>query len=446
LVDVTKYLERAEDQLKRRDFDGAMALFEEILRLDPDCGDARRGLRRSALRKYEKSYPNAAVRGILNLGPSISGFFAKLFRSQSGVASACERALKRDPRNVALNMRLGAALLALGHRKSAEAAYQVVTEFDPEDVESLKILGRLYYDNKRYEESLACFERVLKIDPRDQDASKMRKNLAAEGAIQSAGFQSAKSSRDVAKSQSQMAELEKRTKIVESEEDLAGQIVALRKAADASPQDLAAQLELGKALSRFGDLDGAVEAFQRASKLPGGDEAADLAGEARMARLQKRVEEADADADGKDRARRLRRDLVELQVSEFRRRVAARPTDAALRYKLARALLDEGDTDAAISELQQTVKDPRHRVASLAALGRAFADKGLFDLAAKQYQEGADAVPAMNDLKKDLLYRLADVEERRGRKREASDVFKRIYEADISFKDVGRRIEALKDA
>lgn len=276
----------------------------------------------------------------------------------------------------------------------------------------------------------------------------MRKNLAAEGAIQSAGFQTAKSSRDVAKSQSQMAELEKRTKIVESEEDLAGQIGALRKKADDSPQDVATLVELGKALSRSGELDGAVEAFQRAAKLPGGEEAADLAGEARMARLQKRVDEAENEADGggKDRARRLRRDLVELQVAEFRRRVAARPTDAALRYKLARALLDDGETDAAIAELQQTVKDPRHRVASLAALGRAFAEKGLFDLAAKQYQEGADAVPAMNDLKKDLLYRLADVEERRGRKREASDVFKRIYEADIAFKDVGRRIEALKDA
>lgn len=450
MVDVTKYLERAEDQLKRRDFDGAMALFEEILRLDPDCGDARRGLRRSAIRKHEKSYPSAFSRGILNFGPGISCFFAKLFRSNGGVASACERALKNDPRNVRLNLKLGNALLALGHRRSAEAAFQVVTECDPEDVESLKILGQLYYENKRLEEALACFERVLKIDPRDQDAVKMRKNLAAEGAIQSGGFQNAKNSRDVAKNQAQMAELEKRSRLVEAEEDLAGIVKSLEQKAEASPADAAAWIELGKAKSRAVDLDGAVEAFLRAVKLGGttATEAADLAGDARMARLQKRLDEAAASKEdgATDRAKRLRIDLVRLQVDEFRRRVAERPTEPSLRYKLAKALLDDGETDAAVGELQQSVKDARHRVASLALLGRAFADKGLLDLAVKQYQEAADAVPAMNDLKKDLLYRLADAEERRGRKEEASVVFKRIYEADIAFRDVGKRIEALKGA
>lgn len=447
MVDVTKFLERAEDQLKRKDFDGAMTLFEEILRIDPDCGDARRGLRRSALKKHEKSYPSAFLRSILNLGPGISGFFAGLFRSQTGVAAACEKALRNDPRNVALNLKLGRALLALGHRKSAEAAFQVVTEFDPEDVDSLKILGGLYYENKRLDEALACFERVLKIDPRDQDASKMRKNLAAEGAIQSGGFQGAKTSRDVAKSRSQIEELEKRQKMVASEEDLAATEKRLAEAAEKAPEDPAGWIELGKIRLRLGDHDAAVDALLRATKLPGAPaEAADLAGDARIDRLQKRLDACAASSEegSADRAKRLRADLVLLQVEEFRRRVDLKPTDAALRFKLAKALLDDGETDAAISELQQSVKDPRHRVASLAHLGRAFGEKGLHDLAVKQFQEAADAVPAMNDLKKDLLYRLADAESRRGRKAEALEVFKRIFEADISFKDVGRRIEALK--
>jgi tetratricopeptide (TPR) repeat protein len=278
----------------------------------------------------------------------------------------------------------------------------------------------------------------------------MRKNLAAEGAIQSGGFQNAKSSRDLAKNQAQMADLEKRSRLVEAEEDLAGAVKALEAAAEKSPADPAAWIELGKTKARAGDLDGAVEAFLRAAKLPGpsASEAAELLGDARMNRLQKRIDEAQASGEegAPDRAKRLRRDLVTLQVEEFRRRVTERPTEAALRFKLARALLDDGETDAAVAELQQSVKDARHRVASLALLGRAFAEKGLLDLAVKQYQEAAEAVPSMNDLKKDLLYRLADAEERRGRKTEASEVFKRIYEADIAFRDVGKRIEALKGA
>jgi tetratricopeptide (TPR) repeat protein len=445
LVDVTKYLERAEEQLKRKDFDGAMALFEEILRLDPDSGEARRGLRRSALKKFEKSYPSAVERGVRNMGPAIARFFAGLFRSHAGVASACEKALRNDPKNVKLNLRLGRALLASGHRKSAEAAFQVVTEFDPEDVESLKILGGLLYEGKRIDESLQCFERVLKIDPRDQEASKMRKNLAAEGAIRSGGFQDAKSSRDVAKSKSQIDELEKRSRMVASEEDLAAAAKDLAKAAEAEPQNPLGWIELGKARARLGEHDDAVDAFLKASKLENApDETADLLGDARLARLQKRIEETSAEADSADRVKRLKGDLVRLQVEEFRRRVGAKPTEVALRYRLAKALLEDGDLDAAAAELQQCVKDPRHRTAALTLLGRVFAEKGLLDLAAKQYQEAADAFGSMTDAKKDVLYRLADLEERRGRKAEAAQVFKTIYEADIAFRDVGKRIEALK--
>ncbi|HYC77299.1 MAG TPA: tetratricopeptide repeat protein [Planctomycetota bacterium] len=448
MVDVSKYLERADNEAKRKNFDGAMTLYEEILRIDPDSGEARRGIRRAALKKHEKSYPSAFLRAILNLGPSMSGFFAGLFRSHAGVASACEKALKNDPRNVKLNLKLGHALLRLGHRRSAEAAFQVVTEFDPEDVESLKTLGRLYYDNKRLDESLACYERVLKINPRDQDAAKMRKNLAAEGAIQTGGFQSAKSARDVAKSQAQLDEIEKRQKIVASEEYVASALKELEERVAKNESDGVALLELGRLKARSGDFDGAVDALVRASKSPNAPaETADVLGDARLKRLEKRYAEANASKEdgAADRARRLKADLVRLQIEEFQRRVAAHPTDAALRYRLAEALLEDGEIDAAVEQLQQTVKDPRQRIGSLTLLGRAFAEKGLPDLAVKQYQEAADAVPSMNDRKKDLLYRLAETEERRGRKDQALDVYKRIFEADIGFRDVGRRIDALRN-
>ena len=122
MVDVTKYLERADAEVKRRNFDGAMVLYAEILRLDPDAGEARRGLRRAALKKHEKSYPGALTRAFSNLMPSIGVAFASMFKAHQSVVNFAESALKNDPRNLKFNLKLGHALLRLGHKKSAEAA------------------------------------------------------------------------------------------------------------------------------------------------------------------------------------------------------------------------------------------------------------------------------------------------------------------------------------
>jgi hypothetical protein len=76
-------------------------------------------------------------------------------------------------------------------------------------------------------------------------------------------------------------------------------------------------------------------------------------------------------------------------------------------------------------------------------MGRAFAAKGILDLAVKQFVEAADSIAAMTDQRKEILYDLAEVQERREDRQEALAIFKSIYESDISYRDVGARIEAL---
>ncbi len=447
LVDVTKYLERAEAEVKRKNFDGAMVLFGEILRLDPDAGEARRGLRRAALKKFEKSYPSSIICAVKNIGPSLGVLFSSLFRAKQGVVNSCEAALRNDPRNLKYNLKLGHALLGLGHRKSAEAAFQVVTEIDPQDVESLKILGQLYYDGKQHEEALKCYERVLKINPRDQDAGKMRKNLAAEGAIQAGGFQTAKSARDMAKSQTDLASGEREQRIVKTADDLDSMAKEMAAQMEKAPDDASFPVKLAKLHRQRQDFDAAVDVLLTASKkFPDEAEILDQLGEIRIERLERRIDEArkSNEPGSADRAKRLDSELLTLQIQEFRRRVESHPTDMALRFRFGRSLLRDNETDQAIEQLQFSVKDPRFRLPSLHLLGRAFAQKGILDLAVKQLTEAIDTLPSMTDQKKELLYDLALVFERQGTKEKALDTYKRIFETDIGFKDVGRKIEALK--
>jgi tetratricopeptide (TPR) repeat protein len=449
VVDVSKYIERAEQEVRRKNYDHAITLYREILQIDPDCGEARAGTRMAAIKKLEKRYPSAIERAVLNFGPNLCLPFAKLFRSHAWTSSLCEQALRRDPKNVGLNHRLGHSLLALGHKKSAEAAFRVVTEVDQTDIESLKILGRLLAERKDHEAAISCFERALKLNPRDQEAGKMRKDLAAEGAIRKGGFEQAKSSRDLAKSDRQLHEAERAQRIVRTQDDIGSAIDDLDAEIAKAPSDARLLGKKARLLADRNDFPGALSAVAKALELsPEIVDLQDLKGDLELRKIEAEIVEADREAkageDGADdRLRRLRRTLASKELEELRRRVRNNPTDPMYRFKLGKALLTEGETAEATEHLQAAIKEPKLRIGAQQLLGRAFASQGLPDLAIKQFTEAISKLAGMNDQKKELLYELAQLHEKKGGKDAALDVYQQIYESDVAYKDVGDRIKAL---
>ena len=403
----------------------------------------------AAFKKFEKRYPSALERGALNLPTNLMLPFARMFKAHGWIVNLCESALRRDPKNPKLNHKLGHALLALGHVNSAEAAFRVVTEFDARDVDSLKILGRLYADRKELEKAIECYEKALKINPRDQEAGKMRKDLAAEGAIQRGGYEQATHARDLAKSERQLKEAEKSKKIARTDDEIAEAIDELIEQIEENADDVKLRLRLGRLQLQGRKYDEAVDTLIAAQKLdPNNGDVIDLLGEARIRRFEGRIQEAEAEAKAgeegaDDRLRRLKREYLDLQVEEGRRRVASAPTDMSLRFRLGSSLLKAEELDEAIEQFQHAVKDPKHKIASLHLLGRAFAGKGILDLAVKQLSEAAGQIASMTDQRKEIVYELAQVHERAQEEDEALKLYKQIYEADISYRDVGDRISAL---
>jgi len=72
---------------------------------------------------------------------------------------------------------------------------------------------------------------------------------------------------------------------------------------------------------------------------------------------------------------------------EYRRALTLCPTFADLRLKLATALRDAGQRDAALGELRRAVHDAPNLLAARVALGIAFASAGKMDEALAQWQE-----------------------------------------------------------
>jgi len=75
-------------------------------------------------------------------------------------------------------------------------------------------------------------------------------------------------------------------------------------------------------------------------------------------------------------------------------------------------------------------------------LGQCFAKRGMNDLAARTLRNAIKEKPAFDDEKKELIYTLGCVLEKMGKKDEAIEQFKLIYETDIAYKDVAAKVDA----
>ncbi len=110
--------------------------------------------------------------------------------------------------------------------------------------------------------------------------------------------------------------------------------------------------------------------------------------------------------------------------------------------ELGRAFLDLGMYREALPPLQEGKKAPSVRLDAANLLGVCQWKLNMFDLAEKNLRETAHEIPVMSDMKKEILYNLASVQEAAGKKADSVETLKQIYEVDISYRDVAARVEA----
>jgi tetratricopeptide (TPR) repeat protein len=444
-MDLGKHLENASEAVKRRNFPLAVKIYSQVLQIQPDYGEARAGLRKALFTKAAMK-PTSKLTAVVGGGMHrVFGALCRLLGRHAAAARACERYLVYDPLNEAANLQLGHTLCRAGFKKSALAVFQALAEAQPRCLDACRSAGGLLYEQGQVQQAMAMYEQALKIDPRDQESLKARKDLAAEGALRSSGIDKAQSSRELVKDKDKQRELERQDRIQLSAEEIGTELEQLEAKLQQNPDDPKVLRRVGKLREQRKDLQGALDCLERALQLaPQDGELLDSVGDLRLRLQEQAVQEAAARGD-EAAAGRARRALQEARVAESRRRVERNPADLGLRFLLGSALLDLGDTDSAIAELQQAVKDPRKKVESLFLLGRAFQRKALPELAMGQFEKALQAAGS-GQLAKEALYELGVVCEGLGKREQALQHFTRVLEQDIGFRDVAKKVERLKQA
>lgn len=450
-MDVSSHIAKADEALRKKNFDYAVNLLEQVLSLQPDHGVARKkwleALRAKAGRKSTPGW-------LSKLGGSphmLSAAMNSIAKSAGGKARALEKYVAQDPLNADAHLNLGEALLAAGFADSAAAVFESLGEAEPKLAVAWKRAAASHAARQRLDEALACLEKALKADPKDAEAERMRKNLAADLTLRKGAYERAGSSRELVRDVETQERLERDSRLHKTGEDLAREEKELKEKLQANAKD-------GRARRRLAEILAKGERWSEAQKLlEEGIPLDDNAGELRdrlgdlklkeldleIGKLEKRIA-TESNPNLKDDLELLKGDRAKLELADFRRRAAEKPTDLALQYQLGRALADAGEIDEALGAFQKSVKDPKTRVDSLLKLGACFQKKGLPDLAEKQLKTALEESSAASERGKSILYNLGLIAEQAGRKSDAFNWFSRIYEVDIAYRDVARKIETLR--
>jgi tetratricopeptide (TPR) repeat protein len=204
---------------------------------------------------------------------------------------------------------------------------------------------------------------------------------------------------------------------------------------------------------RIGQLENAYTFFDYALTLNPGD----VSMQRKVENLQNKIQdlqvaqmetdiESNPDAPDIDDKRaqiaEIRRQRAGKLIEEAKVRVERNPTDKALRYELGQALFEGALYTEAIPELQQARSNPHIRTKAMLLLGRCFEKKNMNDLAEGVLAEGAKELVAMDNVKKELLYELAMVYNKSGKKEQYLEALKEIYNTDYGYRDVAKRVES----
>jgi tetratricopeptide (TPR) repeat protein len=435
---------KAREAFRRKRYEMAVEAYQEYLKFEADDEEAVEGFLQAAV-KLRETRGKSLFGGMLAKA-SVGGKDPK-----KRIAGAL-RGLAKAPDHKGLLMALGDAAMEAGASQAGVVAYKHAADADPEDNLPWKRLGEALGKEGRIKEALSALGEAVRIKPKDQEALKLRKNLAAEGALKLSGFETAQSSRELIKDKEVAQNLEMESRLQLTPEHAASEIDKVTAQIGEEDADSRLHVRHADLLLQRGQEEEAIEALQKALAMePGNHDLSVRIGDLKLGMLT-RVYKAARDtlqADADNAAAKEAHDtayaaLIEASLAEYRRRVKEHPLDLAERFRLGNWLFRSGRTDEALAEFQQTVRDPHRKVDSLVLQAKCFEAKNIINLAVRKLAEAIEEFPTLTSPKaKSVFYDYADLLARNGNQEEARKIFERIVEEDAAYKDVLTRLSEL---
>ena len=455
-MDISKQYEKAREAVERGNDEYAIKLLQELLLIRPDSLESRQLLRETVRKKFRKSGVKSAgfsayLKGIVPLAKTMA---FNLTKKHDQALIECEKFLVNDPDNkLALTFLGKSASQVPNCTDTAIWIFKSIVEDNPEDVKALQTLGELYEGMDNVLDAIDCYEEITKRKPTDRATELKLRDLAARKTMKAGWDKVGKRGdfKQVVRDTDQMEDRSGEEEVIRTESDLERNLDRVKKDLETDPDNKRYVIQLGDLYRRGKRYDEAEAEYKRAKLLDENDFLIDeRLGDLRIEIFNSKIEQIDdavhkgtADAAAPQRLKELTAERDVFSTDEFRKRVEIRPTDLPLRYKLGVMLFNSGDIDGSLAEFQQASKFPQHRRSALTYCGLCLYKKGMFDMAVGMFEQSLEGSITVGHDEKSILYNLGLAAEKLGDLAKAEESYKKIFNADISFRDVKDKIEAI---
>ena len=442
---------KANEAAQRENLDYAIALYNQVLEKEPGFFECRKALRELQIRKTGGG--GGFFKKMLS-GASSSPLVAKgqiaLRSNPANALAIAEQILNGDPNSSAGHRLIVQAAQVLEMPRTGTMSLEILVKNSPKDktlaIEFANSLSASGGDTKQGERILA---ELLRHSPHDGELNQALKNLSARTTMDEGGYAALEggkgSYRDILKDKKQAVSLEQEKRVVKTEDTTERLIGEYEARLQTEPANLKLVRSLAELYTQKNQFDRALELFNRVRN---SDMGGDPSFERSMANTVVRqfdfqLEKLDPAApDYAEQSAKIQAEKLGFQLTECQQRVEKYPTDLVIRFDLGQLYFQAGKINEAIAEFQKAQGNPNKRLAAMGYLAQCFAKRKMYDMAARKLQDAIKEKPVFDDEKKEMVYNLGCVLENMGKKEEAVEQFKLIYEMDIGYKDVAAKVDA----
>jgi tetratricopeptide (TPR) repeat protein len=463
--------ERANQVLTTGNFDYGMQLLVNCCLIDPGNPTYRQALRNAQKAKYKNNGKGQSLAFLTTLPAKLKlksafskGHYLKVLRHAEDV-------YMRNPWDLGTHLAMASAFEKLDLPGMAIWTLDQIRQVDGDNPLINRPLARLFEKAGNYATAITLWERVRKAVPSDVEAQHKYKDLAAsatiakgryEDAIQGAAPPAVKekpttsdahahgSPLEPADSPHAKAETARPTGGKKSEDKVPREIAALQAKIDANPTNVNAYLHLAAVYRRADQFEQARDVLTNglaptANHFDIAMELADLGIEPfrrDLAVAEEKLSRQPGNQELQTIRARLAKEIATRELDYFRQKADRYPTDAAHRFEMGVRLLQCGQVDEAIRELQAIRTDPRHKGKALFYLGYCFQSRNNWRLAQRNFEEALSQLsPADEKLRKEILYQLAKGYAQTGELTRAVDLGCELANLDFSYKDIGKLLD-----
>lgn len=448
-----KFFEHGRTVAASGQYEYAVSMYIQGLKLDPEDLEAHKALRDIALKRK--------VSGGKAMGMFERNKYPTSTKDDKQNMLNAEMKLAYEPGNIDHMITMVQSAHRAGFYDTAlwiaDIALKANIDTAKPDYNKFIVLRDVYKALNEYKSASDACTEALRLHPNDMDLQGEMKNLAALYTMTRGKYNRAKSFRE------SMRDREGQQKLLEEERDVRSEDFLLRRIQDtetdwrATPDDMAKFSKFIDALRSTEQLDHenrAIELLEQMYQKTQNFRWRQRAGEIKLAQLSRmertlrsQLQSRPDDAELRKEYNAFLLDKTRGELEEYRLRVENYPTDTEARFEMGRRMFMLRQFQDVIPVFQQVRSDPKFRALAGTLLGQSFYEASFFDEAADTLKSVIDEYPAKGDEKsKNMTYWYGRALEAKGEGQTALKQYSLVAQWDFKYKDVQERVKSLRAA